>query len=129
MNELVLGVGACIFLIFFLLTGIEIAFGIVMVGLVGYALLYGFDAAFNLMVQDFFDVLSSYSLTVIPLFMLMGQIAFNAGIAKRLYNSAYILVGRVPGGLAMSTVVAATLFKAMCGSTLATAATFSSGHS
>ncbi|MBI5248034.1 MAG: TRAP transporter large permease, partial [Desulfomonile tiedjei] len=126
MNELVLGVGACIFLLFFLLTGIEIAFGIVMVGLVGYALLYDFDAAYNLMVQDFFDVLSSYSLTVIPLFMLMGQIAFNAGIAKRLYDSAYKWVGRVPGGLAMATVVAATLFKAMCGSTLATAATFSS---
>jgi C4-dicarboxylate transporter, DctM subunit len=126
MSELVLGVGACIFLIFFLLTGVEIAFGILMVGLVGYALLYDFDAAYNLVVQDFFDVLSSYSLTVVPLFILMGQIAFNAGIAKRLYDSAYKLVGRVPGGLAMATVVAATLFKAMCGSTLATAATFSS---
>lgn len=126
MDELVLGVGACIFLIFFLLTGIEIAFGILMVGLVGYWILYGFDAAYNLMVQDFFDVFSSYSLTVIPLFMLMGQIAYNAGIAKRLYDSAYKLVGRIPGGLAMATVVAATLFKAMCGSTLATAATFSS---
>ncbi|MFH0821570.1 MAG: C4-dicarboxylate ABC transporter permease, partial [Pseudomonadota bacterium] len=76
MNELTLGVGACIFLLFFLLTGIEIAFAIVMVGLVGYASLYGFDAAYSLMVQDFFDVFSAYSLTVIPLFMLMGQIAF-----------------------------------------------------
>ncbi len=126
MNEMALGVGACIFLIFFLLTGIEIAFGILMVGFVGYALLDGFDAAYSLVVQDFFDVLSSYSLTVVPLFMLMGQIAFNAGIAQRLYDSAYKWVGRVPGGLAMATVVAATLFKAMCGSTLATAATFSS---
>ncbi|MBI4963240.1 MAG: TRAP transporter large permease [Desulfomonile tiedjei] len=126
MNELALGLGACVFLMVFLLTGVEIAFGILMVGLVGYALLSGFDAAFSLMVQDFFDVLSAYSLTVVPLFMLMGQIAFNAGIAKRLYDSAYKWVGRVPGGLAMATVVAATLFKAMCGSTLATAATFSS---
>ncbi len=58
MNEIVLGVGACIFLIFFLFTGIEIAFGILMVGFVGYALLDGFDAAYCLMVQDFFDVLS-----------------------------------------------------------------------
>jgi len=126
MNEIVLGVGACIFLIFFLLTGVEIAFGILLVGFVGYALLDGFDAAYSLMAQDFFDVLSSYSLTVVPLFMLMGQIAFNAGIAQRLYDSAYKWVGRVPGGLAMATVVAATMFKAMCGSTLATAATFSS---
>jgi C4-dicarboxylate transporter, DctM subunit len=126
MNEFVLGIGACIFLILFFLTGIEIAFGIVMVGIAGFTLLSGFDAAYSLMAQDFFDTLSAYGLTVVPLFMLMGQIAFNAGIAKRLYDAAYKLVGRVPGGLAMATVVAATLFKAMCGSTLATAATFSS---
>ncbi len=126
MNEFVLGIGACVFLIFFFFTGVEIAFGIAMIGIAGYTLLSGFDAAFSLMVQDFFDVLSAYSLTVVPLFMLMGQIAYNAGIAKRLYDAAYKLVGRVPGGLAMATVVAATLFKAMCGSTLATAATFSS---
>ncbi len=126
MNEFVLGIGACIFLIFFFFTGVEIAFGIAMIGIAGYTLLSGFDAAFSLMVQDFFDVLSAYSLTVVPLFMLMGQIAYNAGIAKRLYDAAYKLIGRVPGGLAMATVVAATLFKAMCGSTLATAATFSS---
>jgi tripartite ATP-independent transporter DctM subunit len=126
MNEIVLGVGACAFLVIFFFSGIEIAFGIAMVGIAGFAILSGFDAAYSLMVQDFFDVLSAYSLTVVPLFMLMGQIAYNAGIAKRLYDAAYRLVGRVPGGLAMATVVAATLFKAMCGSTLATAATFSS---
>jgi C4-dicarboxylate transporter DctM subunit len=126
MNEYVLGIGACIFLLFFLLTGVEIAFGIALVGLAGYIVMSGFDSAFNLMVQDLFDTLSSYSLTVVPLFMLMGQIAFHAGIAKRLYDAVYKLVGRIPGGLAMATVVAATLFKAMCGSTLATASTFSS---
>ncbi len=58
--------------------------------------------------------------------MLMGQIVFNAGIAQSLYDAVYKLVGRIPGGLAMATVVAATLFKAMCGSTVATSATFSS---
>jgi C4-dicarboxylate transporter, DctM subunit len=126
MNEYILGVGACIILLFFLLTGVEIAFGIGIIGLVGYIIVSGFNAAFNLMTQDLFDTLSSYSLTVIPLFMLMGQIAFHAGIAQRLYDAAYKLVGRIPGGLAMATVVAATMFKAMCGSTLATAATFSS---
>ena len=126
MNEFALGIGSLVFLIFFFFSGIEIAFGIAIVGIVGFTIISGFDSAYALMAQDFFDVLSSYSLTVVPLFMLMGQIAFNAGIAKRLYDSAYKLVGRVPGGLAMATVVAATLFKAMCGSTLATAATFSS---
>lgn len=126
MNELALGIASCIFLLAFFLTGIELAFGIAITGIAGYALLSGFDAAYNLLAQDFLDTFSSYSLTVIPLFMLMGQIVFNAGIAQTLYDGVYKIVGRVPGGLAMATVVAATLFKAMCGSTLATAATFSS---
>jgi C4-dicarboxylate transporter, DctM subunit len=126
MNEYVLGISACVFLMLFFTTGIEIAFGIAVVGILGYTITSGFNTAYNLMVQDFFDTLSSYSLTVIPLFMLMGQLAFHAGIAQRLYDATYKLVGRVPGGLAMATVVAATAFKAMCGSTLATAATFSS---
>jgi C4-dicarboxylate transporter, DctM subunit len=126
MNDYVLGISACVFLMLFFTTGIEIAFGIAVVGILGYMITSGFNTAYNLMVQDFFDTLSSYSLTVIPLFMLMGQLAFHAGIAQRLYDATYKLVGRVPGGLAMATVVAATAFKAMCGSTLATAATFSS---
>jgi tripartite ATP-independent transporter DctM subunit len=54
----------------------------------------------------------------------MGQVASNSDIAKKLYNSAEKWVGHIPGGLAMTTVVGATLFKAMCGSTLATCATF-----
>ena len=126
MNEVTLGIAACIFLLIFFLTGIELAFGIAITGVVGYALLSGFDSAFNLLAHDFVDTFSAYSLTVIPLFMLMGQIVFNAGIAQTLYDAVYKLVGRIPGGLAMATVVAATLFKAMCGSTVATSATFSS---
>jgi len=125
MDEITLGIIACFFILFFFLTGIELAFGIAITGIVGYALLSGFDVAFNLFAQDFLDTLSAYSLTVIPLFMLMGQIAFHSGIAKRLYDAAYKLIGRIPGGLAMATVVAATMFKAMSGSTLGTAATFS----
>jgi tripartite ATP-independent transporter DctM subunit len=56
----------------------------------------------------------------------MGQIAFNAGIAKRLYDAAYKFIGHIPGGLAMATVGGATAFKAICGSSPATAATFAS---
>ncbi len=126
MNEYVLGISACVVLILFLMTGIEIAFGIVLVGVAGLIVTSGFSVAFNTVVQDFYDTLGSYGLTVIPLFMLMGQIAFHSGIAQRLYDAAYKLIGRVPGGLAMATVLAATMFKAMCGSTFATSATFSS---
>ncbi|HPP12889.1 MAG TPA: TRAP transporter large permease, partial [bacterium] len=69
---------------------------------------------------------SSYGYTVIPLFVLMGQIAYNAGIARRLYQTAYRFLGHIPGGLAMATVAGATAFKAICGSSPATAATFAS---
>jgi len=125
MNEFVLGVLACIFVLVFLLTGIELAFAIGITGFVGFAWLSGFDSAGSIVAQDIFDNFTNYGLTVFPLFLLMGYIANNAGIAQRLYGAAHKFVGRVPGGLAMATVVAATMFKAMCGSTLATAAAFS----
>lgn len=125
MNEFALGVLACIFVLVFLLTGIELAFAIGITGFVGFAWLSGFDSAGSIIAQDIFDNFTNYGLTVFPLFLLMGYIANNAGIAQRLYGAAHKFVGRVPGGLAMATVVAATMFKAMCGSTLATAAAFS----
>jgi C4-dicarboxylate transporter DctM subunit len=80
----------------------------------------------GLMANDFFDSLANYGFTVIPLFILMGQIAFNAGIAKRLFDCAHKFVGHIPGGLAIATVAGATAFKAICGSVAATSATFAS---
>ena len=91
-----------------------------------FSYIVSFKAGLNLLAKDIFDVFSSYGFTVIPLFVLMGQIAFNAGIAKRLYEAAYRFVGHIPGGLAMATVAGATVFKAICGSSPATAATFAS---
>jgi tripartite ATP-independent transporter DctM subunit len=93
---------------------------------VGFAYLNGFHAAINLLSRDVFDVITSYGYTVFPLFILMGQIGFNAGIAVRLYNAAHKFVGHIPGGLAMATVMGATAFKAICGSSAATSATFAS---
>ena len=101
-------------------------FAMFVVGFLGFAYLVTWDAALNLLAKDFFDTLSSYSLTVIPLFVLMGQIAFNSGVAKKLFDAAYKYVGYIPGGLAISTVMGATAFKAICGSSPATAATFAS---
>ena len=124
MSEVLLGIIALAVLLLVFLTGIELAFAMAVIGFVGFAYIVGFAPACNLLVKDFFDTFTSYGFTVIPLFVLMGQIASNADIAKRLYHSAHKWVGHIPGGLAMTTVVGATLFKAMCGSTLATAATF-----
>jgi C4-dicarboxylate transporter DctM subunit len=124
MSDVTIGIiGVCVLMVMFL-TGIELGYCMAIIGFFGLAYLGTFSAASNQLVKDFFDVFTSYGFTVIPLFVLMGQVASNSDIAKKLYNSAEKYVGHIPGGLAMTTVVGATLFKAMCGSTLATCATF-----
>ena len=74
---------------------------------------------------DLYETFSSYSLTVIPLFVMMGQIAFHAGISRRMFRTAYVWIGHLRGGLAMATVGACAGFGAICGSGPATAATMS----
>ncbi|MBA4416692.1 MAG: C4-dicarboxylate ABC transporter permease [Syntrophus sp. (in: bacteria)] len=126
MNEVTVGIiGLTVVLILFL-TGIELAFAMIIIGFLGFGYLISFGAACNLLAKDFYDVLNSYGFTVIPLFILMGQVAFNSGIAKRLFDAAYKYIGHIPGGLAMATVIGATAFKSICGSSPATAATFAS---
>lgn len=124
MSEIEVGILALFVLILMFLTGFELAFAMALLGFVGFGYLVSFSAASNLLVKDFYDTFSSYGFTVIPLFVLMGQVASNSNIAKRLYVATHKFVGHIPGGIAMTTVAGATLFKAMCGSTLATAATF-----
>ncbi len=126
MNEVVVGIAALCILLFLFTTGIELGFAMAAVGIAGFAFLNNSYAAWNLLGRDIFDALSSYGFTVIPLFVLMGQIGSTAGIALRMYNSAHKFVGHIPGGLAMATVLGATGFKAICGSSPATAATFAS---
>ena len=126
MNEALIGcIGLCILLALFL-TGIELAFAMTFVGFVGFAILKSLPAAVDLLAKDYFDAFASYTFVVIPLFVLMGQVAFNSGMAEEMYATARKFIGHVPGGLALATVVGATIFKAISGSTLATAATFSS---
>ena len=126
MNEVMAGIFGLFLVLALFFTGIELAFAMALVGFTGFSYVVSAKAALNLLAKDFYDVFSSYGFTVIPLFIFMGQIAFNAGIAKRLYDSAYKFVGHIPGGLAMATVGGATAFKAICGSSPATAATFAS---
>jgi tripartite ATP-independent transporter DctM subunit len=124
MNEIIVGIIALLVLLLLFSTGIELGFAMALVGFVGFAYLNGFHAAINLLSRDMFDVITSYGFTVFPLFILMGQIGFNAGIAARLYDAAHKFVGHIPGGLAMATVLGATGFKTICGSSAATSATF-----
>jgi C4-dicarboxylate transporter DctM subunit len=124
MNEMMVGVTGLVVLLLLFATGIELGFAMALVGFVGFAYLSGFYSALNLVSRDVYDVITNYGYSVFPLFILMGQIGFNAGIAVRLYNAAHKFVGHIPGGLAMATVIGATGFKAICGSSAATSATF-----
>ncbi len=126
MNEIMVGIIGLAVLLFLFATGIELGFAMGLVGFVGFAYLNGFNSAINLLATDFYDVITNYGYTIFPLFVLMGQIGFNAGIAVRLYDAANRFIGHVPGGLAMATVMGATGFKTICGSSAATAATFAS---
>jgi len=120
------GIGGLVILLLFGLfaLGVEIGFAMALAGFVGFAAVVNTPAALNLLAKDIFSVFTSYGFTVIPLFVLMGQIGASGGIARSLYDCAYRFIGHVPGGLAIGTVAAATGFKAICGSSPATAATF-----
>jgi len=124
MSEVTIGIVGLAAILLLFLTGIELGFAMAIIGFLGFGYIVSFSAASNLLAKDVFDVFSSYGFTVIPLFVLMGQVAFNAGIARRLFGASYKFIGHVPGGLAMATVAGATAFKAICGSSPATAATF-----
>ncbi len=126
MNEITVGIIALVLLLLLFATGIELGFAMALVGFVGFAYLNGLQSAMNLLGRDIYDVITNYGYTVFPLFILMGQIGFNAGIAVRLFDAAHKFIGHIPGGLAMATVAGATGFKAICGSSAATSATFAS---
>ena len=125
MSDVAVGIYGIILLLALFLTGLEMAYCMILVGFLGFTFLMSFPAASSLVIKDFFDNFTTYSYTVIPLFIVMGEFASNSNIAKRLYLGAHRWFGHIPGGLAMTTVAGATAFKAMCGSTLATVGTFS----
>jgi tripartite ATP-independent transporter DctM subunit len=116
----IVGIGLLVSL--FLLR-MPIAFAMALVGFVGFAYLTTPVAALGLLSHDIFESFSSYPLSVIPMFILMGTFAFASGISRRLYKTTYTWVGQLRGGLTIATVFACAGFGAICGSSTATAAT------
>ena len=123
MNPIYAGIIGIVLLIVILFSRFPVAFCMALVGLLGFGYLVSPQAALNIIAKDFYSVFSSYSLTVVPLFVFMGQILFYAGISRKLYDAAHAWLGHYKGGLAMATVGACASFSAICGSTNATAAT------
>lgn len=110
-------VGFFILMFILFLIGLPISFSMALIGLLGFAYFTDFEAALHIAKTSIFDVFSNYSLSVVPLFILMGLVASNAGIVTRLYDTSSRIVGHIPGGLALATILGGVLFKAICGST------------
>ena len=119
----IVGIIGIVFLIVMLFTRMAVAYVMALVGFIGFSYLTNLKAGLRLLSTDVFSVFSSYGLTLIPLFVFMGYIAFYAGISSSLYDVANKFIGRVRGGLAMATVAACAAFGAVCGSATATTAT------
>lgn len=116
MAVLVLGV-------FFVRMPVAVLLGLL--GFGGYACLDGLDRAVSMAGNELWATFSGYGLTVVPLFILMGQICFHSGLSERLYTAVHAWAGHRPGGIAMATLLACGGFSAICGSNTATAATMS----
>ncbi|MDR3332265.1 MAG: TRAP transporter large permease [Synergistaceae bacterium] len=116
----VLGIAALLTLLFL---GVNIGMAMLLVGFVGYFLATNINAAFGLLRTSPIVQASSYTMTVIPLFIIMGNFAFASGMSAGLYKAGNMWLSRLPGGLACATIVACAGFGAICGSTTATAAT------
>jgi len=111
---------AAMFLLMALRVPIAVAMGIV--GVVGMGLMRSWPAALSSTAGEFTGI-GSYTLSVVPLFVLMGNFVTRAGMSRDLYQAAYVFIGHLRGGLAMSTIAACAGFGAICGSSIATTAT------
>lgn len=117
-------IGLAIVLVLSLL-GVPLAFSTLFVGIAGISMIRGFDAAIGITGQWIIESSMNYGLSVVPLFILMGSFIHRSGISEELYDASHAWLGHMRGGLAMATVFACAGFAAVCGSSIATAATMS----
>jgi tripartite ATP-independent transporter DctM subunit len=102
---------------------VPLSFAMGVVGMGGMAIMRGWDPALASVAQVVYETGFAYTLSVIPLFILMGNFVARAGLAQELFQAAYAFIGHLRGGLAHATIVACAGFGAICGSSIATAAT------
>jgi C4-dicarboxylate transporter DctM subunit len=124
-DPLVVGWVGLIILFAIIALGLPIGIAMALVGFAGYAAIAGLPAALTQLQNVPYSSVASYSLTIIPLFILMGEFAFFSGIIRGAYNAMYKWLGHLPGGVAMSTIGGCAAFAAVCGSSIATASSMS----
>ena len=122
MNPVIIGIIGIFILILIFMLSMPVGFAMAFVGLAGFCYLVSPQAGLSLLARDVFTTFSSYTLTVIPMFLFMGSIAYVAGMSRRLYDASYTVFGQMRGGLLMATIIGCAGFAAICGSTSATAA-------
>jgi C4-dicarboxylate transporter DctM subunit len=108
----------------FLYMGMPIGFCMGVTGLLGEIVLFGWQGSLTQLAMVPYASVASFTFCVVPLFMLMGELAWASGLTEGAYNFVYKVMGRLPGGLAMSTIGASAIFAACTGSSIASAATF-----
>ncbi|MCF8177371.1 MAG: TRAP transporter large permease [Sulfuritalea sp.] len=105
------------------LARLPIAYAMGLTGFVGFSYMVNTHAAFAMIGAVTYETGLSYALSIVPLFILMGNLVTRAGLSEELYTASYAFLGHRKGGLAMATIVACAGFSAICGSSIATAAT------
>ncbi len=123
MDPQIIGIIGIAVLFFLLLIGMPIGFSLAFVGFCGVSYITDISVALPTLVRSFHGTFTTYSFTVIPLFVIMGELASVSGLSQEIYNVADKWLRRLPGGLGIATIGACAGFSAICGSSVATAAT------
>lgn len=124
MHEIYVGCGGIVLLLIAILLGAPIMIALTTVGFVGLAVLTNVHAAISILGTIYFSVVNSFHFSVIPMFLLMGFFALRAGIGADLFDASTKWLGRLPGGLALATMGAASAFGAASGSSVGSATLF-----
>jgi C4-dicarboxylate transporter DctM subunit len=126
MINLELGISLFALMIVLIVLRMPIAIAMLLCGALGFGMISGWRPLLGLMAEVPYSRVANHELTVIPLFVLMGQLAAQGGISQALYRSALAWVGHYRGGIAMATIGGCAAFGAICGSSVATGATMAS---
>jgi tripartite ATP-independent transporter DctM subunit len=105
---------------------VPIAYAMLAAGLVGSTVILGPEAGLQLLASDVYRQFASYSMAVVPLFILMGMVIYHSGASARLFQAAYTWIGHLPGGVAVTTILASIAFSCVSGSNSAATATMGS---
>ena len=119
MDPAFIGIGGIVLLLLLFFLGVPLGFAMAIAGILGFASTISPSAALHLVASDLFTHFNSYALSVLPMFILMGCMAFAAGIGRKAFDVAYVLMGRLRGGLIVATAVGCSIFSALTGSSAA----------